>query len=796
MVATETIVTPLPKKLFALPMGDPLPLPTQQPRPLTITDPVQARVLETKLAEGERLIVLIRAGLESDPAYEQIGVLSTVHQIVRTPDQHLQVLLRPMQRVHIEALIRSEPYTVARVEPLGDEDPEEETIALGRTLAQQFALWLDMQPQTNDDGRNMAAIRSIAADLARQPGPLSDFVASVMDLEDSHLHTLLEQRSTRLRLDFLLPIMESELQMLEVGAKIQQQVRRELGQGQREHYLREQLKAIQQELGSQGGDIESLRERLAAAKLSDAAASEAERELERLDRMPEGSAEGGVVRSYLEALADLPWQRRSRQRDDVSRTRKILAQDHEGLDAVKERILEYVAVRKLTAASKGGDGAARTQVLCFVGPPGVGKTSLARSIARSLGRNYLRLSLGGVRDEAEIRGHRRTYVGAMPGRLIQGLRNVGQRDPVIVLDEIDKLGADFRGDPSAALLEVLDPEQNHSFVDHYLDVPFDLSGAVFIATANGLDSIPPALLDRMEVIQLPGYSDEDKVRIARRHLLPRQMRTNGLGRRRVNIDDDALRQIIRGYTREAGVRNLERELAQVGRKIAREVVDGGRGPFEIDVETLPDYLGPAKINEEDDIVDADLPGIVSGLAWTPAGGEVLVIEASKMRGEGMQLTGQLGDVMKESATIALSYVRAHAEDWKIDETLFEEQALHVHLPAGAVPKDGPSAGVGLALSLLSLLSDRPVRSDVAVTGELTLRGRVLPVGGIEQKVLAAKRNGKTTIIMPRRNARDLDELTPDVREALDFVLVDHFEEAVAIALRESRTDQQLAERID
>jgi len=497
-------------------------------------------------------------------------------------------------------------------------------------LAQQFGRWLDLQPQTNDDGRNMAAIRSIAAGLARQPGPLSDFVASIMDLEDSHLRTLLEQRSIRLRLDFLLPIMASELQMLEVGAKIQQQVRRELGQGQREHYLREQLKAIQQELGSPGGDTKSLRERLASAKLSAAARSEAEHELQRLDRMPEGSAEGGVVRSYLEILSDLPWQRRSRQRDDVSRTRKILAQDHEGLEAVKERILEYVAVRKLTAVKKGGDGAARAQVLCFVGPPGVGKTSLARSIARSLGRKYLRLSLGGVRDEAEIRGHRRTYVGAMPGRLIQGLRNVGQRDPVIVLDEIDKLGADFRGDPSAALLEVLDPEQNHSFVDHYLDVPFDLSGAVFIATANRLDSIPPALLDRMEVIQLPGYSDEDKVRIARRHLLPRQMRTNGLGRRRINIDDDALRQIIRGYTREAGVRNLERELAQVGRKIAREVVDGGRGPFQIDVETLPDYLGPAKIHEEDYTVDADLPGVVSGLAWTPAGGEVLVIEATKM----------------------------------------------------------------------------------------------------------------------------------------------------------------------
>lgn len=582
-----------------------------------------------------------------------------------------------------------------------------------------------------------------------------------------------------------------ELELLEMGQKIQSQVQQEMGQHQREHVLREQLRAIQRELGTSEEDAaHTLRIRVESARLPEAARVEAERELERLESMPAGAAEATVSRTYLDWILAIPWSKRSKEKTDIDRASRILDQDHEGLGKIKERILEYVAVRKLRGQQQGGRG----PVLLLVGPPGVGKTSLGCSVARALGRKFARMSLGGVHDEAEIRGHRRTYVGAMPGRLVQALRKAGTRNPVIQLDEIDKVGVDHRGDPSSALLEVLDPEQNHAFVDHYLDVPIDLSEVVFLATANQLDTIPAALRDRMEVLQLSGYSEEEKVRIARKHLLPKQLKASGLGRRKVEMDDDALRRIIRGYTREAGLRNLERELANVGRKLARKVVEGGKGPFRIGAADVRGYLGIEKTSIDEQVRD-DLgatPGLVAGLAWTPSGGEVLYVEATQMPGEGLRLTGQLGDVMKESAKIALSYVRSHANSWELADGFLQGQEIHVHFPAGAVPKDGPSAGVALTTALVSLLTDTPVRRDVAMTGEVTLRGRVLPVGGVEAKVLAAHRAGMTTVILPRRNARDVEELPESVQEAMEFILVDDVAEALSASLSQDACQRKAA----
>ena len=779
MDATITLATSVDYlPLLTLPGIVPLPGPPLQAR---IPELVVQRLIEANGTPTEAGLVAVATATEPggrpDPAVGPVvGATARVHQVARLPNGEAQVILQPLRRIRVLAIDGDGPLPTARIEVLTETvtgDTEER--ALAQNLSRQFRRWVSLAGLPDP-------LAAAAVDLEREPGPLADLVASALaSTSVTERSAWLAETVVARRLRSVSEVLTRELLVLETGKKIQDQVQAEMGQNQREHYLREQLRAIQKELGgSQEGDIDALRQRLRAARLSPEAQVEADRELERLATMPPGAAESSVARTYLDWLAEVPWRKASPTRTDLARASKILDQDHEGLDKIKERILEYIAVRKLRGKATGERG----QVLCFVGPPGVGKTSLGRSIARALGRRFSRLSLGGVRDEAEIRGHRRTYVGAMPGRLVQALRKAGTTNPVIMLDEVDKVGADHRGDVSAALLEVLDPEQNSAFVDHYLDVPIDLSGVVFIATANDLGAVPAPLRDRMEILQLPGYSEEEKVRIARRHLWPRQLRANGLGRRKIEVDDEALRTLIRGYTREAGLRNLERELAHVARKIARRVVEGQRGRFRVAAADLAGYLGPEKIIADWALMGGqdDMPGLVPGLAWTPAGGEVLYVEASQMQGEGLRLTGQLGDVMRESAQIALSYTRSHTESLGLAADAVDGREIHIHLPSGAVPKDGPSAGVTLATALVSLLTDTPVRQDVAMTGEITLRGRVLPVGGIEQKVMAARRAGISTVILPRRNERDLAELPAGVTAGMEFVLVDDLSEVFRASL--------------
>jgi ATP-dependent Lon protease len=701
-----------------------------------------------------------------------VGVAAQLHRVVQLPDNHLQIVVRGFRRVRVLRLVQQQPHLVAEVESLDEiatGDPEE--LALARNLARQFQRVVALSPSLSDE------LQVAAANLDREPGHLADFVAAALEVPAPQKQELLETLGVAQRLHRLTLIVGLELNVLEMGQQIQSKVQEEVGQAQRQQYLQEQLRIIQKELGEESGDeLEGLRRRAAAAHLPELARQEVARELERLGQLSGNAAEHTVVRTHLDWLLDLPWRRSSPSRIDVRRAQRVLEEDHDGLGRVKERIVEYVAVRQLKKDSRG-------PILCFVGPPGVGKTSLGRSIARALGRKFARVSLGGTHDESEIRGHRRTYVGALPGRIIQALRRAGTNNPVFVLDELDKVGSDFRGDPAAALLEVLDPEQNVAFLDHYLDVPFDLSRVTFVATANQLDTIPPALRDRLEIIQLPGYTEAEKVQIARHHLLPRQLAEHGLARRKVAVDDAALHALVRGYTREAGVRSLERELGRLCRKVARQVVGGQSGPFRIDPDRLVSLLGPGRF-EDSAREEVAGPGVVPGLAWTPFGGEVMLVEARKMRGgKGLTMTGQLGEVMRESAQIALSYIRSRAADWGLDQDFFENQDLHIHLPSGAVPKDGPSAGVTVATALLSLLTGRPVAGGVAMTGETTLRGRVLPVGGIKEKVLAAHREGYRTVILPRRNERDLEELPDNVRSAVAFVFVDHLDEVFAAALQ-------------
>ncbi len=620
-----------------------------------------------------------------------------------------------------------------------------------------------------------------------EPGRLADFIASSLTtISTAVKQEVLETLDIRARMDNLNRILIKELEVLELGSKIQSQVQSEVGKNQREYFLREQMKAIQKELGEgddQTKEVEELAEKIEAAGMPEVVKKEALRELDRLSKMPVAAAEYTVSRTYLDWLVALPWNRRTDEVIDLPKTKSVLDADHSGLEKAKDRIIEYLAVRKLNPTVKG-------PILCFVGPPGVGKTSLARSIAESLGRKFVRVSLGGMRDEAEIRGHRRTYIGALPGQIIQGLRRAESKNPVFILDEIDKLGSDFRGDPSSALLEVLDPEQNNTFRDHYLDVPFDLSEVLFITTANILDPVPAALRDRMEVLEIAGYTEEEKLQIATDHLVDKQVKNHGLTPEYIQFTPDALRQVIRGYTREAGVRNLEREIGALCRKAARRRAEGDETPISVTPDVVVQMLGAPRFLDEEMEERTKEPGVAIGLAWTPVGGEVLFIEASRMAGTGsLTLTGQLGDVMKESARAALSWLRMHAREYGIDPEFFKNAEMHVHVPSGAIPKDGPSAGVTMATAMASQLTGRPVRSEVAMTGEITLSGRVLPVGGIKEKVLAARRLGINEVILPKQNGKNIDEdLTPELRQNLIVHLVSTIDEVLALALQPVSSD--------
>jgi ATP-dependent Lon protease len=658
---------------------------------------------------------------------------------------------------------------VGRVEPIDEiEQPGVETDALTHHVRGLFDRMVDQTQQVPEE-------LQVAAMNTTEPGRLADLLGSSLPFGVEEKQELLGEPRVRVRLEKLAGHLARQLAVMELASKIQDQVGNELTKAQRDHFLRQQIKAIQEELGENELDnpeLIALWDKIKEAGPPSGVLAESERELERLSGMHPSSAEYSVVRTYLDWIAALPWSKASRDRLDLRRARRILDEDHYDLDKVKERILEYLAVRKLKPDMKG-------PILCLAGPPGTGKTSLGRSIARALGREFVRVSLGGVHDEAEIRGHRRTYVAAMPGRILQGIRKAGTNNPVFMLDEVDKLGADFRGDPSAALLEVLDPEQNIAFRDHYMDVDFDLSKVLFLATANVLDTVPHPLLDRMEVLELPGYSEEEKLLIARKYILPKQREAHGLAADASAFTDAAVRRIIADYTREAGLRNLEREVATVCRKVARRVAEGKRVKDTIDAADLADFLGPPRHFREV-AARTGLPGVATGLAWTPTGGEILFIEATAMPGKGaLTLTGLLGESMKESALAALSYLRSHAHELGLDGARFAETDVHVHVPAGAVPKDGPSAGVAIAAALLSLFRDRAVERDLAMTGELTLTGRVLPVGGVREKILAARRAGIRTIILPRHNRKDLVELPSDVKAELKFIAVETLADVVA-----------------
>jgi len=702
----------------------------------------------------------------------QYGTAVRILKMLRYPDQSVRVLVQGIARIELTEFTQSEPYFIARATRVIDQGtPDKEIEALHAHLVSQFSKFVSLVPYLPDELQVMAM-------QVRDSGRLADMVASYLKIAVEESQDLLGTIDVRARLEKLIAILSREIELLELGHKIQSQVQTELNKNQREYYLRQQLKAIQKELGegdARTSEIDELEKKIEEAKMPPDARKAADKELERLRMIPPESAEHTVVRTYIDWLVSLPWSVSTEDNLDIGNARKVLDEDHYDLDKIKERILEFLAVRKLKKDTKG-------PILCFVGPPGTGKTSLGKSIARALGRKFVRLSLGGIRDEAEIRGHRRTYIGSLPGRIIQGLRNAGSNNPLFILDEVDKLGMDFRGDPASALLEVLDPEQNNSFSDHYLDVPFDLSKVLFLTTANMLDPIPPALRDRMEVLELPGYTEEEKLQIAERHLIRKQLEENGLGDSKIEFTRGAIAEIIRSYTREAGLRNLEREIARVFRKIARATSEGAPMPTQVTAEDVTRYLGLPRFFSE--VAErTNETGVATGLAWTPNGGEIMFIEATRMAGQkGLMLTGSLGDVMKESAQAAMSYVRSRAERLGIPADFFEKSDIHIHVPAGAIPKDGPSAGVTLAAALASLLSGRPIKADVAMTGEITLRGKVMPVGGIKEKVLAARRAGIKTIILPRRNERDLEDIPAEVRGELQMIFVDTVDEVLAAAL--------------
>lgn len=701
-----------------------------------------------------------------------VGTIGTIGQMLKLPDGSLQILVEGQARAKALEYIESDNSLTAKVQTvIVTVDKTVEVEALTRSVVGQFSKYVNLSKEVPSEA--IPAAHNIG-----DPGQLADFVASSPDFNFEQRQQLLSTFNPIERLHLVSVLLNKQLEILELKSKIESEVQKGVEKSQRDFYLREQMKAIQRELGeadSQMTIAEELRRKVEEAGMPDEAREKALHEIQRLEQTPSASPESAVIRNYVDWLLALPWSKRTEDRLDIKEAAVILDEDHYGLTKVKERILEHLAVRKLAEKM-------RSPIICFVGPPGVGKTSLGRSIARAMGRKFVRMSLGGIRDEAEIRGHRRTYIGALPGRIIQGMRNAGSRNPVFMLDEIDKVGADFRGDPSAALLEALDPEQNHAFSDHYLEVPFDLSEVIFITTANMLDTIHPALLDRMEVITLPGYTEEDKVHIAQGYLLPKQLKEHGLTPEQMHLSEEALRLVIREYTKEAGVRNLERELATICRKVARRVAEGETRPAAIKRSDIERYLGPARFSygtaEERDEV-----GVATGVAWTQFGGDLISVEVNTMDGrQELILTGQLGDVMQESAKAALSYARSRAAELGIEPGFFENHTIHIHVPAGSVPKDGPSAGITIATALVSALTGRPVRRDVAMTGEITLRGRVLPIGGLKEKILAAHRAGIKHFILPAKNRKDLNDVPAGVLRNVKLHFVEHVDEVLKLAL--------------
>jgi ATP-dependent Lon protease len=759
----------LPPVMPVLPLKETVVFPESM-TPLAIGQERSIKLIDD-VAAGERLLALVTVKNEEadPPALEDlydVGTAAIVHKLIRVPDGSLRILVQGIQRIHLDAPAGDDPYLLAAFSPLLDELHEtREVEALTRNVQSLFARVIALVPYLPEE-------LQLAAANVEDPSALCHLVASTVRIRTNEKQRLLEIVNVEERLREVSAILNRELEVLELGTKIQSQVQSEMEKGQREFFLRQQLKAIQDELGegdAEQAEINELREQLDALELSEEAEKAARRELTRLERLPAAAAEYGVIRTYLEWILTLPWNKTTEDNLDLEQARRILDEDHYDLDKVKERIIEYLAVSKLKREVSG-------PILCFVGPPGVGKTSLGQSISRTLGRKFMRISVGGARDEAEIRGHRRTYIGSMPGTIIRSLRDAESMNPVLLIDEIDKMGADYRGDPASAMLEVLDPEQNRHFRDHYLDLPYDLSKVLFICTANTLDTIPGPLLDRMDVIQLAGYTEDEKLGIAKRYLVPKQLEAHGLSKSRLALSDATLRTVIREYTREAGVRNLERRIADLCRKAATQIAKGEADRVRVSGALLREWLGPRRFSGQVRKRTSD-PGVATGLAYTAVGGDVLFIEATAYPGKGkLTITGQLGEVMQESAQAALSWVRAHTEQLGLPEDWFASHDVHIHVPAGAVPKDGPSAGVTMATAIASLVRNEPVSDDVGMTGEITLTGQVLPIGGVREKTLAAQRAGLKRVILPRENEPDLEELPRETRDELSFVLVDSVEE--------------------
>ncbi len=754
--------------------------------PLFVGRQISINAIDNALA-GNRMVLLLTQkdmGVETPGTGDlyTVGTVGLIMRMLKLPDGRVKILVQGVAKARATEFTQNEPFYKATIEKIKEEKTGKLTIeveALIRTVKEQLDKAVSL-------GKSIIPDVMVVIDSLDEPGRLADLIASNLGLKTESAQDVLEIKDPVERLKKVSETLAHEIELLIVQQKIQTEARGEIDKTQREYFLREQLKAIQKELGDIDERAEEIREfqgKIEKARMPEKVAREAEKQLRRIQKMHPDSAEAATLRTYLEWLVELPWSKSTKDKLDIKLAQKVLDEDHYDLEKIKERILEYLSVRKLKAKMKG-------PILCFIGPPGVGKTSLGKSIARALGREFVRISLGGVRDEAEIRGHRRTYVGALPGRIIQGLKQAGTNNPVFMLDEIDKIGMDFRGDPSSALLEVLDPEQNNAFSDHYLGVPFDLSNIIFITTGNVVDTIPGPLRDRMEIIYLSGYTEEEKLGISKNYLIPKQLDAHGITEKTLKISDDAVRQVIVQYTREAGVRNLEREIARLCRKVAREIAESGNGArkktFQITPKNLDKYLGAPKYLPEEEM-EKDYVGVATGLAWTEAGGDIIYIEATTMKGRGhLTLTGQLGDVMKESAQAAVSYVRSRAGNLGIKEDIFGKVDIHIHVPAGAIPKDGPSAGITMATAIASALTGKAVRKDIAMTGEVTLRGRVLPIGGIKEKAIAARRMGVKTVLLPKRNLKDLDELPKYVTKDLTFIPVETMDEVLAHALKEKK----------